>query len=111
MRDLESTLHYSFRQEIALHRTIDGEKLSALRQFVNILAKVFYFHLFPYVLQQNFIQIVDRVEDVILNFDLVEDFILNVDHVENCILNFDLMEDFILNFDLVYLVTLLVLAC
>ena len=40
MKDLESTLHYSFRQEIALHGEIEGERLSALKQFVRVLVKV-----------------------------------------------------------------------
>ena len=40
MKDLESTLHYSFRQEIALHREIEGERLSALKSFVQVLVKV-----------------------------------------------------------------------
>ena len=43
MRDLESTLHYAFRQEIALHRDIEGERLSALKTFVKILVKVSLF--------------------------------------------------------------------
>ncbi|KAK3088144.1 hypothetical protein FSP39_015352 [Pinctada imbricata] len=41
MQDLESTLTYCFRQEIAIHREIQGDKLSALRQFLKILLKYF----------------------------------------------------------------------
>ena len=40
MADIESTLHYSFRQEIAICQKIDGEKLKALKMFVNVVAKV-----------------------------------------------------------------------
>jgi len=40
MADIESTLHYSFRQEIAICQKIDGEKLTALKMFVNVVAKV-----------------------------------------------------------------------
>ncbi|XP_053380728.1 sulfhydryl oxidase 2-like isoform X2 [Mercenaria mercenaria] len=41
MKDLESTLHYSLRQEIAICRDIGGEKLKALKQFMSVLAKYF----------------------------------------------------------------------
>ena len=40
MADIESTLHYSFRQEIAICQKIDGEKLTVLKMFVNVVAKV-----------------------------------------------------------------------
>lgn len=42
MQDLESALHYSFRQEIAICKMIDGDKLDALKNFVTALAKVGY---------------------------------------------------------------------
>ncbi|KAL8606415.1 hypothetical protein ACOMHN_060320 [Nucella lapillus] len=41
LQDLESALHYTFRQEIAICKTIDGPKLDALRNFIAILAKFF----------------------------------------------------------------------
>ncbi|KAK7095394.1 hypothetical protein V1264_006806 [Littorina saxatilis] len=41
MQDLESALHYAFRQEVAICKTIDGPKLDALRNFVSALAKYF----------------------------------------------------------------------
>ena len=40
MQDLESALHYSFRQEIAICRVLDKEKLAALKSFVHVLVKV-----------------------------------------------------------------------
>lgn len=41
MLDLESALHYAFRQEIAICKTIDGSKLNALHDFITSLAKYF----------------------------------------------------------------------
>ncbi|KAL8559832.1 hypothetical protein ACOMHN_030168 [Nucella lapillus] len=41
MQDLESTLTYSLRHEVALHNFIQGERLDALRRFVSVLAKYF----------------------------------------------------------------------
>ena len=40
MQDLESTLSYSFHQEIAIHKNIEGESLDALKQFLRTLVKV-----------------------------------------------------------------------
>ena len=40
MQDLESTLSYSFHQEIAIHKNIEGDSLDALKQFLRILVKV-----------------------------------------------------------------------
>ena len=40
MSDLESALHYSLRQEVAIKRLIDADALESLRQFLNVLAKV-----------------------------------------------------------------------
>ena len=39
-QDVESALAYSLRQEIASYHTIEGEKLQALRDYVEVLAKV-----------------------------------------------------------------------
>ncbi|CAC5422405.1 QSOX [Mytilus coruscus] len=41
MSDLESALSYSFRQEIAIQRSIDGEALQALKDFIRVLTKYF----------------------------------------------------------------------
>ncbi|XP_076455158.1 sulfhydryl oxidase 1-like [Babylonia areolata] len=41
LQDLLSGLHYAFRQEVAICKTIDGAKLDALRNFVSVLAKFF----------------------------------------------------------------------
>ncbi|XP_006819345.1 sulfhydryl oxidase 2-like [Saccoglossus kowalevskii] len=41
MQDLESTLHYSFRHEIPMHSILQGEKLDAVKKFVDVLAKFF----------------------------------------------------------------------
>ncbi|KAL5012751.1 hypothetical protein ScPMuIL_011302 [Solemya velum] len=41
MQDLESALHYSFRQEIAMHKTIEADSLQALKNFVMVLSKYF----------------------------------------------------------------------
>ncbi|XP_076841557.1 sulfhydryl oxidase 1 [Brachyhypopomus gauderio] len=41
MSDLESVLQYSLRVELAAHNTISGDALTALRQYVSILAKYF----------------------------------------------------------------------
>lgn len=41
MQDLESALHYSLRQEVSICKTIDGEKLEVLRNFISVLAKYF----------------------------------------------------------------------
>lgn len=43
MLDLESALHYSLRQEVAICKTIEGQKLDALRNFITTLAKVINF--------------------------------------------------------------------
>jgi hypothetical protein len=43
MQDLESTLHYMFRQEVAIQTSIDVDSLSALKSFVLVLAKVGHF--------------------------------------------------------------------
>ena len=40
MQDLESALSYSFRQEIAIHKSINGDALQALKDFIRILTKV-----------------------------------------------------------------------
>lgn len=40
MADLESTLHYSLRLELAAHPVIKGEALSALQRYISVLAKV-----------------------------------------------------------------------
>lgn len=42
MVDLESGLHYSLRQEIAMRDPIDGEDLDVLKDYIHILAKVKY---------------------------------------------------------------------
>ncbi|RUS74550.1 hypothetical protein EGW08_017698 [Elysia chlorotica] len=39
--DLESALHYSLRQEVAICQTIDGERLGALKEYINVLKKYF----------------------------------------------------------------------
>ncbi|CAB1331911.1 unnamed protein product [Coregonus sp. 'balchen'] len=41
MADLESTLHYSLRVELAAHPVIKGEALSALQRYISVLAKYF----------------------------------------------------------------------
>nr|KAG5712528.1 hypothetical protein BaRGS_011502 [Batillaria attramentaria] len=41
MQDLESALHYGLRQEVSICKTIEGEKLDALRNFITVLAKYF----------------------------------------------------------------------
>ncbi|KAJ8300554.1 hypothetical protein KUTeg_022073, partial [Tegillarca granosa] len=41
VQDLESALSYSFRQEIAIKKTITGDTLQALKQFIAVLAKYF----------------------------------------------------------------------
>lgn len=41
MQDLESALSYSFRQEIAIHKSIDGDSLQALKDFIRVLTKYF----------------------------------------------------------------------
>ena len=40
MADLESTLHYSLRVELAPHTVIKGEALTSLKKFISVLAKV-----------------------------------------------------------------------
>ena len=40
MQDLESALSYSFRQEIAIHKSIEGESLQALKDLIKVLTKV-----------------------------------------------------------------------
>ena len=40
MQDLESSLNVIFRHEIPHQKLISGEKLSALKQWINVLAKV-----------------------------------------------------------------------
>ncbi|XP_067369850.1 sulfhydryl oxidase 1 [Channa argus] len=41
MADLESTLHYSLRVEVAAHTVIKGEKLISLKKYIAVLAKHF----------------------------------------------------------------------
>ncbi|XP_061681917.1 sulfhydryl oxidase 1 [Syngnathoides biaculeatus] len=41
MADLESTLHYSLRVELASHPVIAGEALTSLRKYISVLAKYF----------------------------------------------------------------------
>ncbi|KAH9514558.1 Sulfhydryl oxidase 1 [Bulinus truncatus] len=41
MQDLESTLHYSFRQEVAIIKAIEGDRLEALKEFITVLMKYF----------------------------------------------------------------------
>uniref|UniRef100_A0A8K9UQS8 Sulfhydryl oxidase n=1 Tax=Oncorhynchus mykiss TaxID=8022 RepID=A0A8K9UQS8_ONCMY len=41
MSDLESTLHYSLRVELAAHPVIKGEALSTLQRYISVLAKYF----------------------------------------------------------------------
>lgn len=38
-QDLESSLHYSLRHEVAMFKTISGEKLLALKKYIDVLAK------------------------------------------------------------------------
>lgn len=40
MADLESTLHFSLRVELAAHTVIKGEALVSLKKFISVLAKV-----------------------------------------------------------------------
>jgi len=40
MADLESTLHFSLRVELAAHTVIKGEALSSLNDYISVLAKV-----------------------------------------------------------------------
>lgn len=40
MADLESTLHYSLRVELAAHTVIKQDALVALKNYVSVLAKV-----------------------------------------------------------------------
>ncbi|XP_053326290.1 sulfhydryl oxidase 1-like [Spea bombifrons] len=47
MADLESALHYSLRVEVARFATLDGERLKALSNFINVLRK--YFPARPYL--------------------------------------------------------------
>ncbi|GFN88377.1 sulfhydryl oxidase [Plakobranchus ocellatus] len=41
MQDLESALHYSLRQEIAICQTMDGERLDTLKSYIVVLKKYF----------------------------------------------------------------------
>ncbi|XP_070765510.1 sulfhydryl oxidase 1 [Enoplosus armatus] len=41
MADLESTLHYSLRVEVAAHSVIKGESLTSLKKYISVLAKYF----------------------------------------------------------------------
>ncbi|XP_061594251.1 sulfhydryl oxidase 1 [Cololabis saira] len=41
MADLESTLHYSLRVELAAHTVIKGETLTSLKSYISVLAKYF----------------------------------------------------------------------
>ncbi|KAM9832347.1 sulfhydryl oxidase 1 [Neosynchiropus ocellatus] len=41
MADLESTLHYSLRVELAAHTVVTGDALIALKQYVSVLSKYF----------------------------------------------------------------------
>ncbi|XP_061895501.1 sulfhydryl oxidase 1 [Entelurus aequoreus] len=41
MADLESTLHYSLRVELAAHHVITGEALTSLRKYIAVLAEYF----------------------------------------------------------------------
>ncbi|XP_030640958.1 sulfhydryl oxidase 1 [Chanos chanos] len=41
MSDLESALHYSLRVEVASHPVISGERLTALKRYMSVLAKYF----------------------------------------------------------------------
>ncbi|XP_042339920.1 sulfhydryl oxidase 1 [Plectropomus leopardus] len=41
MADLESTLHYSLRVELAAHTAIRGDDLTALKKYISVLAKYF----------------------------------------------------------------------
>ena len=41
MQDLESALHYSFRQEVSVCKSLDNDKLAALLSFVRILVDYF----------------------------------------------------------------------
>ena len=40
MQDLESALQYSLRQEIAVNKLVNEEKMAALKEYVHVLAKV-----------------------------------------------------------------------
>lgn len=40
MADLESTLHYSLRVELAAHSVIKGDALTSLKNYISVLAKV-----------------------------------------------------------------------
>lgn len=40
MADLESTLHYSLRVEVATHTVLKGEVLISLKKYMAVLAKV-----------------------------------------------------------------------
>ena len=40
MADLESTLHYSLRVELAAHTIIRGEALVSLKKYTSVLTKV-----------------------------------------------------------------------
>lgn len=40
MADLESTLHYSLRVELAAHTVIRGQALVSLKKYISVLTKV-----------------------------------------------------------------------
>lgn len=40
MADLESTLHYSLRMELAAHSLITGDALVSLKMYISVLVKV-----------------------------------------------------------------------
>ncbi|MEE6495828.1 hypothetical protein FKM82_002154 [Ascaphus truei] len=47
MADLESALHYSLRMEVARYTTLEGDRLTALINYINVLRK--YFPARPYL--------------------------------------------------------------
>lgn len=78
LQDLESALHYTFRQEIAICKTIDGPKLDALRNFISILAKFFpgrpqvsrylwklsdHLHRVQMLTGESWVEMIDRLQD------------------------------------------------
>ncbi|XP_038857611.1 sulfhydryl oxidase 1-like [Salvelinus namaycush] len=86
MADLESTLHYSLRVELAAHPVIKGEALSTLQRYISVLAK--YFPGRPVV--NNLLKSVDTwlkgEKDTELSYSSLRDALDNTAEVPNAAL-------------------------
>ncbi|XP_029473613.1 sulfhydryl oxidase 1 [Rhinatrema bivittatum] len=86
MADLESAVHYTLRVEVSKFSTLEGERLTALRRYVTVLAK--FFPARPYL--KNLLQYMDdwlsRRTNAQISYSEFKDIVNNKEEVPQAVL-------------------------